>query len=115
MAHFAELDDNNIVLRVVVVDDEHEADGVAWCENFYKGGTWLQTSITGSIRKNYAGIGDTYDAELDAFYGAQPYPSWSLDEEARWQPPTPCPDGTIHTDHFYLWDEDSETWERHDR
>jgi len=67
MAYFVELDDNNIVLRVIVVDDKHAEDGVAWCENFYNGGIWLQTSYTGAIRKNYAGIDHIYDPELDAF------------------------------------------------
>jgi|TARA_R110002020_G_scaffold95256_1_gene228623 hypothetical protein len=116
MAYFVELDQNNIVLRVVVVDDEHEQDGITWCENFYNGGIWLQTSYTGAIRKDYAGIGDTYDPELDSFYGPKLFPSWVLNEEGEWEAPTPCPNlNTTQADHFYLWDEDSLTWKRHSK
>ena len=61
MAHFAEIDENNIVLRVCVVDDAHEADGESWC-NALLGGSWKQTSYNATIRKNYAGIGYTYDS-----------------------------------------------------
>ena len=66
MAHFAEIDSNNIVQRVIVVPDEHEADGASWCANLL-GGTWIQTSYNGNIRKNYAGIGYFYDSGRDAF------------------------------------------------
>ena len=115
MAHFAELDKNNIVLRVVVIDDKYEQEGIEWCENFYNGGIWIQTSYTGSIRKNYAGIGDTYDPELDAFYGSQPYPSWSLDSNCKWIPPSPCPDPSPDESYYYDWDEDSVSWKKYDR
>ena len=115
MAHFAELDSTNIVSRVVVVGEEHSEDGVAWCENFFGGGTWLETSYVGSIRKNYAGIGDTYDPELDAFYTPQPYPSWSLDSNCKWTPPSPCPDPSPDESYYYDWDEDTESWIKHDR
>lgn len=105
MAHFAELDENNIVLRVCVVSDEHEADGENWCANFW-GGTWKQTSYNSNIRYNYAGVGDTYDPVADAFYAPQPYPSWSLDAGYKWQAPTPMPtDGKM-----YQWDEDTLSW-----
>ena len=114
MSYFAELDENNIVLRVVVIDDKYEQEGIEWCENFYNGGIWLQTSYTGSIRKNYAGIEDTYDPQLDAFYGPQPYPSWSLDSSCQWQPPTPCPDYLIK-DSYCNWDEDSISWKKYNR
>ncbi len=106
MAHFAELDENNIVLRVIVVADEHEADGENWCRNFTGGGIWKQTSYNNNIRYNYAGIGYTYDADADAFYAPQPYPSWSLDDAYIWQPPTPRP--TDSPD--YLWDEANLKW-----
>tara|TARA_R110002051_G_scaffold74333_1_gene135297 strand:- start:98 stop:436 length:339 start_codon:yes stop_codon:yes gene_type:complete len=105
MAHFAELDENNIVLRVIVVNDAHEADGENWCHNF-AGGVWKQTSYNNNIRYNYAGIGYTYDAAADAFYSTQPYASWTLDAVYIWQPPTPRPDdGEV-----YFWDEPTLSW-----
>jgi len=105
LAHFAELDENNIVLRVIRVNDAHEADGENWCHDF-AGGRWKQTSYNNNIRYNYAGVGDIYDANADAFYAPQPHPSWSLDEAYLWQPPTPYPD-----DHkAYSWDEDDLAW-----
>ena len=87
MAHFAELDQTNIVLRVIVVPNEHEADGENWCNNLL-GGSWKQTSYNATIRKNYAGIGYTYDSARDAFIPPQPHPSWTLDTETcQWAPP----------------------------
>jgi hypothetical protein len=88
MAHFAELDLNNIVLRVIVVGNEilldnaqeSEAKGIAFCENLL-GGRWVQTSYNGNIRKNYAGIGYTYDAQRNAFIAPKPDgDGWTLDE-----------------------------------
>jgi hypothetical protein len=105
MAHFAELDENNIVLRVIVVDDAHEADGENWCNNFADG-AWKQTSYNSNIRYNYAGIGDTYDTVADAYYAPEPYPSWSLDAVYKWQPPVAYPEG----DDLYHWDESSLSW-----
>jgi len=72
MAHFAEIDSDNIVLRVVVIDDAYEDDGENWCANFFGGGTWKQTSYNNNIRKNYAGIGYKYDAGRDAFIPPMP-------------------------------------------
>lgn len=116
MAHFAELDANNVVLRVIVVDtkDNSTADGVekesigqAFCERLF-GGTWLQTSYNNNIRKRYAGIGFTYDAALDAFIPPKPYPSWTLDNAtADWVAPVPYPtDGKS-----YVWNESTQTWD----
>jgi len=110
MAYFAELDENNVVLRVVVVADEHcatEADGIAWCEDFFKSGIWKQTWIDGSQRVNYADIDGTYDAQRDAFIHMQPHPSWILDDDLKfWHPPIPCPeDGK-----YYNWDEATLSW-----
>tara|TARA_Y100001951_G_scaffold87062_1_gene77840 strand:- start:52 stop:399 length:348 start_codon:yes stop_codon:yes gene_type:complete len=115
MAYFAELDNNNIVLRVIVVDEKHVEDGISWCENFFNGGIWLQTSYTGAIRKNYAGIGHIYDNELDAFYTPQPYPSWALDSNCHWTSPTLCPDVDPLDNYYYMWDEDSVSWKKYDR
>ena len=103
MAHFAELDSNNIVTRVVVVgndvttaagplgtNDMH-VDGETWCVNFFKGGTWKQTSYNNNFRKQYAGIGMVYDPVKDKFISAQPYASWSLDSSDDWQAPITYP------------------------
>lgn len=87
MAHFAELNENNIVIRVIVVADEYETDGENWCHNF-AGGKWKQTSYNARIRKNYAGIGYTYDEERDAFIPPKPYPDCILDKETcQWKAP----------------------------
>ena len=109
MAHFAELDENNIVLRVLVTDnnDPNGDEGYQWLVNRL-GGTWVQTSYNGNIRKNFAGIGYTYDAERDAFISPKHYRSWILNEETcRWEAPTPYP-----TDGFtYRWNEAELYWE----
>ena len=101
MAHFAELDDNNIVLRVIVVSNDNEADGENWCKNLL-GGRWKQTSYNNNIRKNYAAIGFTYDESRDAFIPPQSYPSWILDESTcSWKAPVDYPsDGKQ-----YKWEE----------
>lgn len=110
MSHFAEIDQNNIVIRVLVGDNNLPNEGYDWfVENL--GGTWVQTSYNGNIRKNYAAIGFTYDPERDAFIPPQPFESWSLDENTcLWQPPTPYP-----TDGFtYFWNESELAWELQD-
>ena len=109
MAHFAELDENNVVVRVVVVADEYEDDGENWCNTFFSGGTWKQTSYNNNIRKQFAGIGDTYDAAKDKFISPQPYASWSLDSNDDWQPPAanPYKDGGS----YFVWNEINTTWE----
>ena len=115
MAHFEEHDENNIVKRVIVVANkdcadangvEKESIGVAFCERLF-GGVWKQTSYNGNMRKHYAGIGYTYDAARDAFIPPQPYPSWSLDDDANWQPPVPMPNDGL----MYSWDEENQQWE----
>jgi hypothetical protein len=117
MAHFAELDSSNNVIRVIVVgnpdclDDagnESEAVGIAFCQQLFGADTrWLQTSYNGNIRKRYAGIGYTYDPTLDAFIPPQPFPSWTLDTATcNWQPPIPCPDDG----QLYDWDEAAQAW-----
>lgn len=106
MSHFAEIDENNIVLRVLVGDNNLPNEGYDWfVENL--GGRWVQTSYNGKIRKNFAGIGYTYDEERDAFIAPQPYPSWTLNEQTcKWMAPKPYPqDGRL-----YIWDEESLTW-----
>jgi hypothetical protein len=112
MAHWAEINDNNIVIRVTVGDnnDPNGDEGYQWLvENL--GGTWIKTSYNGNIRKNYAGIGFTYDSERDAFISPKPYESWILDEATcSWNAPTPQP-----TDGFtYFWNESELAWELQD-
>ncbi len=106
MAHFAELDANNIVLRVLVTDNDFPNEGYDWLIQTF-GGTWVQTSYNATIRKNFAGIGFTYDADRDAFIPPKPYDSWQLDEDTcRWVAPVAYPDnGKI-----YKWDEDALVW-----
>ena len=114
MAHFAEIDGNGVVQRVIVVGNkdtsdasgvEKESIGKAFCERLF-GGNWVQTSYNGNFRKRYAGIGYKYDAALDAFIAPQPYPSWTLDANADWQAPVPMPtDGKM-----YAWDEAAQAW-----
>lgn len=116
MAHFAQLDENNIVLQVIVVHNnelldengaESEDKGIAFCQMLFPGTTWKQTSYNATMRKNYAGIGYTFDAGRDAFIPPQPYPSWVLDEATcRWDAPVPYPtDGKQ-----YYWDEATTSW-----
>jgi len=106
MAHFAEINENNIVVRVIVVDNSLEENGSQWCNEIY-GGTWIKTSYNGKIRKNFAGIGYSYDPILDAFISPKPFNSWILDEATcQWISPIPKP-----TDNnFYFWDEETLKW-----
>lgn len=114
MAHFAELGENNVVLRVIVVANEElmvdgvesEEKGAQFCHDLL-GGVWKQTSYNGNFRVRYAGTGYTYDSELDAFITPQPYPSWTLnDETADWDPPVARPEVG-----FWTWNEDEQQWD----
>ena len=106
MAHWAEVDESNIVIRVLVGSNEDPDEGYQWLiDNL--GGTWIKTSYNGNIRKNYAGIGFTYDPVADHFFAPQPYPSWTLDADAKWQAPTPMP---VEEGKFYNWNEESLSW-----
>lgn len=115
MAHFAEIGEDNVVLRVIVVADKDTSDaegnevesiGADFCRNLL-GGTWKKTSYNANMRKNYAGIGFTYDSQRDAFIPPKPFPSWILNEETcRWESPVPFPsDGGLYT-----WDEANGVW-----
>lgn len=114
MAHFAQIE-NNIVTKIIVVSNqdildengqESEQKGIDFCSNLL-GGTWIQTSYNGKIRKNYAGIGYKYDATLDAFIPPQPFASWVLDEStAQWKAPVDRPTD----DKMYIWDENTTSW-----
>ena len=115
MAHFAKLDNNNIVLEINVVDNSvldlvtEEASGIAFLTEWSGGySNWKQTSYNGNIRKNYAGIGFKYDEERDAFIPLKPYSSWTLNEETcQWQAPTSMPTD----DKIYTWNESKLKWE----
>lgn len=111
MSHFAEIDENNIVLRVLVGDNNLPDEGKSWFENNL-GGTWVQTSYNANFRARYAGIGYSYDPERDVFIAPQPFPSWVLNEETtEWEAPTPMP---VEKGKFFTWDEDTVSWESHD-
>ena len=121
MAHFCQLDENNVVTQVIVVDNkdcadatgvEKESIGIAFCERLF-GGTWLQTSYNGNKRKNYAGIGYSYNADIDAFVPPKPFASWLLNEEtAQWDAPVAIPEdaGTGEPPKRYQWDEETTSW-----
>ena len=108
MAYFAEINDSNIVIRVLVINDSDspdEATGIAFCQSLYGGSTWVQTSY--EIRKNKAGKGHTWDSGRNAFIRAKPYPSWTLNETTcRWVPPVAYPD----SEERHYWDEDNRRW-----
>jgi hypothetical protein len=131
MAYFAELDINNIVLRVVVVADEvseTEENGIAWCENFFNGGIWKQTWIDGGKRKNYAAINSAYNPSLDIFLPIKPFLNFVINSDGTdWVPPIPYPtDGGEYVWYSplekwvpmypndptksYYWDDSEQTW-----
>jgi len=104
MAHFAEVE-NNIVKRVLVVSNDQEHRGAEFLSvDLGLGGTWIQCSYNGNIRKQYPGIGYTHNPIADVFVKPQPFPSWTIDENFDWQAPTPKPDGA------YWWDESTLSW-----
>jgi len=108
MAHYAWLDENNIVVNVTVGVDETELINGLDTETFYSQATGYnikRTSYNNRIRKQYASIGDFYDSVADVFIRPQPFPSWSLDENFDWQAPTPKP-----TEGIWHWDEPTLTW-----
>lgn len=115
MAHFAQIDENNIVTQVIVVHNnelldengiEQESKGIAFCQSLL-GGNWVQTSYNGNFRKNYAGIGFTYDSIRNAFIAPKPFNSWILNEETcLWYSPVEYPsDGKLYT-----WNEETVSW-----
>ena len=113
MAYFAELDDNNIVLRVVSVHNNDAPDpapndqaGNNFLNSIGLTGRWIQTSYNGNIRGHYAGPGHRYDPDLDLFIAPKPFPSWIMRPDGWWEAPTPHPtDGGP-----YRWDETNQEW-----
>jgi hypothetical protein len=116
MAHFAELDNDNNVIRVIVVDNndildengnESEEVGINFCTQLL-GGIWKQTSYNATFRKNYAGIGFTFDAEKDAFIPPKPFSKWVLNEDTcNWEAPVAYPDDEKR----YAWNDNKGEWE----
>jgi hypothetical protein len=109
MAHFAQIDENNIVIQVLVVPDNAEDRGQDYLANdLGLGGTWVQTSYNARIRKNYAGVGFTYDSVRDAFIAPKPYDSWLLNEDTCcWEAPVARPDNAV----MCKWNEELGDWE----
>jgi len=115
MAHFAKLDENNLVTQVVVIangemllednNTESETLGSARCTELYGPGPWVQTSYNSSFRHRYAGVGSTYDEVNDVFINPKPYPSWSLDSTYDWVSPVAPP-----SPEFTDWDEENQVW-----
>jgi hypothetical protein len=106
MSHWAEIDENNIVLRVLVGDNNEPDEGEAVINSL--GGTWVKTSYNGTIRKNFAGVGYSYDYERNAFIPPKPYESWILNEETcQWEAPTPMPTDNL----VYNWVEEDLNWQ----
>ena len=102
MAHFAKIDSNNIVTKVIVAEQDFINSGAVG-DSFL----WVQTSYNSSFRKNYASVGDTYDKSKDAFIAPKPYPSWTLVEDTcQWKAPSAMPDDGK----LYTWDEDTTAW-----
>lgn len=102
MSHFAKIE-NNIVTEVIVAEQDFINSGLVG-DSFL----WVQTSYNGNFRKNYAGVGDTYDKNRDAFIPPQPYPSWTLNETTcQWEAPVAYPDDGNQ----YTWNETTQTWE----
>jgi hypothetical protein len=117
MAHFAKLDNNNKVLQVVVVandvitinGEENEQLGIEFLSNLFNHSNWVQTSINGNIRYNYAQIDGVYDSKNDAFIGVKPYPSWILNTQTyQWEPPITMP---LEEGIYYVWKEDKQKWQ----
>jgi len=118
MAHFANIDDNNIVTQVIVIEQEvlnqgHWGDPSRWIQTSYNTRGGIHYGSDGqpdggvALRKNYAGIGMIYDSGRDAFYHPQPFPSWILNEDSCiWEAPVPIPDNTQP----YTWDEATQSW-----
>jgi len=115
MAYFAKIDENGTVVQVISVSNADAADpapsnseplGQAFIASLGLSGEWRQTSFNGNFRKQYCGPGFRYDADADVFIAPQPYPSWTLDANYDWQPPTPNPDNG----QSYFWDETTQSW-----
>ena len=101
MSHFAKLDSNNIVTEVIVAEQDFINSGAVG-DSFL----WIQTSYNGNFRGKYASIGDTWDKVNEVFISPQPFPSWTLDADFTWNPPTAYPDEGLR----YVWNEETLSW-----
>lgn len=119
MAHFAKIDENNIVLRVSVVNnediidengDEQESIGQAYLLKVHGEGTWVQSSYNNNFRNEAATVGGTYDAERDIFIGQKPHSNWILNDNFKWVPPVPEPECDPDTGVAYVWDQLNSSW-----
>lgn len=118
MAHFVELDANDNVINIVVVDNkilldetnvENEQKGIDYLKSLLgEHRIWVQTSYNGKFRKRHAGVGHTYNRDLDVFLEPKPYDSWVLDDNASWVPPVAYP--VDDENHLYDWDEETVSW-----
>jgi len=110
MAHFAEIDENNVVLRVLVVDNEEEHRGQEFlADDLGLGGRWIQTSYNANFRKMFAGVGYIYNEELDIFLPPKPFQSWVLNATlGQWDPPVSRP--VVDDDRATIWHEDTQSW-----
>ena len=114
MAHFAKLDENNNVIAVHLVNNnvilvdgiESEQTGINFLTELHNHSLWKQTSYNNNFRKQYCGVGYSYNAEADVFVAPQPFASWLLDDNYDWQPPVVRPTD----DKFYIWSEDNLNW-----
>ena len=121
MAHFAKLDSDNKVIHVSVVNNsdildesgnESEQVGIEYLTKVHGYSKWKQTSYNNNLRKKYAGIGDTYDPDKDAFIPYKPHPTWVLNEETwQWEAPVPYPSTDPEDSVHYYWNEETEAWE----
>jgi hypothetical protein len=123
MAHFAKLGINNVVLEVLTMDNietvdrqtlvEDENIGIAKLQKETGHLNWKQTSYNGRFRKQYAGIGSTYNSELDIFILPKPFASWTLDSNGDWQPPVARPADFVGVNQGgnYKWNEETQTWD----
>ena len=110
MAYYAQVNSDGIVVQVLVMDNDMETNQgesacIAWLQKNVNDDDWVKTSLNNKIRKQYAGIGYTYNSEKDVFISPKPFASWSLDSDSDWQPPVAMPDDASD-DKIYEWDED---------
>lgn len=119
MAHFAKLDDNNIVVEVIVVNNdvitidgvESEQAGIDFLTQLFGHNKWQQTSYNNAFRGKFASVGFTYNKDLDAFYPPKPYPSWKLNTELlEWEPPIPMPEPHYREGFKWRWLEENQEW-----
>lgn len=112
MAYFAKINEENVVTEVLSVPDEQEDRAQEYLSfNLGLGGVWIQTSFNGRIRKQFAGIGYTYDETNDVFIQPKPFESWTLDEDFEWQPPVSLTQEQLDSDNFYEWNEETGQWD----